>query len=333
MMKQKYWLPALLGMALMTACQDKEQTYRVEGEIAHIDSGMIYLKSCADKTYEVLDSAQITHGRFSFDVPYTESMPYGLSTLRNSRRPLIFFMDKGNVSVSVDEDRQSIQVEGSKTQDIYAENLPLIREKGYNVDSLITAHPNSPVPAFLLMREFSWQLSYDQLCEARSHFAPEMDGTLFINQVDSLIEKLSHLQAGEVAPDFALPDADGNEVKLSSFRGHYTLVDFWASWCPDCRKENPNIVAAYERFHDKGLQILGVSLDRERDPWINAIAKDGLTWTHVTDLQSWKSPVAELYAIRWIPTTYLLDPEGCILSMGLEGEALQDKLQELLGEK
>jgi peroxiredoxin len=157
-----------------------------------------------------------------------------------------------------------------------------------------------------------------------------MEGTVFINQLDSLIEKLGHLQSGEIAPDFSLADAEGNEVALSSLRGHYTLVDFWASWCPDCRKENPNIVAAYERFHAKGLEILGVSLDRERDPWLNAIEKDGLTWTHVTDLQSWKSPVAELYAIRWIPTTYLLDPDGRIISMGLEGEKLQAKLAELL---
>jgi peroxiredoxin len=329
-MKRDYLFSALMGLVALTACQGNDSTYRVEGEIAHKDSGTIYLKSCVDKTYEVVDSAQIVHGKFSFDVPCTESLPLGLSTLRNSRRPLVFFMDKGNVSVSVDEDRQTIQVTGSKTQDIYTENLPLIREKGYSVDSLIQAHPDSPVPAFLLMREFSWQLSYEQLKQARSHFDAKMEGTVFINQLDSLIEKLGHLQSGEIAPDFSLADAEGNEVALSSLRGHYTLVDFWASWCPDCRKENPNIVAAYERFHAKGLEILGVSLDRERDPWLNAIEKDGLTWTHVTDLQSWKSPVAELYAIRWIPTTYLLDPDGRIISMGLEGEKLQAKLAELL---
>jgi peroxiredoxin len=319
-----------MGLVLASACQEKEKTYRVEGEISNIDSGVIYLKSCVDKTYEVLDSAQITHGKFQFNLKVDETLPMGLSTLRNSRRPLVFFMEKGNVDVSLNEDRQSIQVSGSKAQELYEETLPVMREKGFNVDSLIQAHPDSPVPAYLLMREFSWQLSFDQLKQARSHFDAKMDGTVFVNQVDELIEKLSHLQPGEVAPDFALPDSLGNEVKLSNFRGHYTLVDFWASWCPDCRKENPNVVAAYERFHDKGLEILGVSLDRERDPWLNAIAKDGLTWTHVTDLQSWKSPVAELYAIRWIPTSYLLDPDGRVLYQGLEGEELHEKLSELL---
>jgi peroxiredoxin len=329
-MKKEFLFGAVMALGVLSACQQKEPTCHVEGEISHIDSGVIYLKSCVDKTYDVVDSAQIVHGKFQFDVPYDEALPMGLSTLRNSRRPLIFFTENGTVNVSLDEERKAIHVTGSPTQDIYDENLPLIREEGYNVDSLIQAHPDSPVPAFLLMREFSWQLSYDQLKTARSHFDAKMDGSVFLNQVDSLIERLSHLQPGELAPDFALPDSLGNEVKLSQFRGHYTLVDFWASWCPDCRKDNPNIVAAYERFHDKGLQILGVSLDRERDPWLNAIAKDGLTWTHVTDLQSWKSPIAELYAIRWIPTTYLLDPDGRIVVMGLDGEALQEKLAEVL---
>jgi peroxiredoxin len=330
-MKKTNLYASLVGLVLAaSACQNTSTTCHVEGEISHVDSGVIYLKSCVDKTYEVIDSAQITNGKFEFVIPSAESLPYGVSTLRNSRRPLVFFTDKGNLKVNVDEDRQSILVTGSKVHDVYAENLPLIREKGYSVDSLIQAHPDSPVPAFLLMREFSWQLSYEQLKEARSHFDAKMNGTVFLNQVDSLIDKLSHLQPGQVAPDFALADSLGNEVKLSDFRGHYTLVDFWASWCPDCRKENPNVVEAYTRFHDKGLEILGVSLDRERDPWLNAIAKDGLTWTHVTDLQSWKSPVAELYAIRWIPTSYLLDPDGRVISVGLEGEELQAKLAELL---
>jgi peroxiredoxin len=330
-MKRNCLFAAIVGGLLLTACQEKEKNvFRVDGEIANVNSGVIYLKSCEDKTYEVLDSAEIVDGKFQFDVTVTEDLPYGLSTLRSSRHPLIFFMDKADVAVRIDEDAKSIDVKGSETQAVYEENLPLIGVKGYNVDSLIMAHPASSVPAFLLMREFSWQLSYEQLKLARSHFDAKMDGTVFVGQVDSLIAKLGRLQPGELAPDFALPDTEGNSVALSSFRGHYTLVDFWASWCPDCRKENPNIAAAYQRFHEKGLEILGVSLDRERDPWLKAIEKDGLTWTHVTDLQSWKSPVADLYAIRWIPTTYLLDPEGRIIQSGLEGEELQQKLEELL---
>ena len=108
------------------------------------------------------------------------------------------------------------------------------------------------------------------------------------------------------------------------------IVDFWASWCPDCRKENPNIVAAWNKYKDKNFTILGVSLDRKKEPWLAAIEKDQLAWTHVSDLKDWKSDAAVQYAIRWIPMNFLLDPNGVILAVGLEGEALQQKLDEVL---
>ena len=127
-----------------------------------------------------------------------------------------------------------------------------------------------------------------------------------------------------------LNDPDGKPVSLSSLRGKYVLVDFWASWCPDCRKENPNIVAAYKKYQNKNFTVLGVSLDRKKEPWVAAIEKDGLTWTHVSDLQGWDTPVADLYVIKWIPKNYLIDPEGVILASGLEGEALDTKLAEVL---
>ena len=110
----------------------------------------------------------------------------------------------------------------------------------------------------------------------------------------------------------------------------YVLVDFWAAWCPDCRKENPNIVAAWNKYQDKNFAVLGVSLDRNRDQWLAAIEKDGLTWTQVSDLKYWSSDAAVLYCIRWIPMSFLIDPEGKIVAVGLEGEELHNKLEELL---
>ena len=126
------------------------------------------------------------------------------------------------------------------------------------------------------------------------------------------------------------PDVDGNPVSLSSFRGKYVLVDFWAAWCPDCRKENPNIVSAWEKYKNKNFAVLGVSLDRNREQWLAAIEKDKLSWTQVSDLKYWSSDAAVLYCIRWIPMSFLIDPEGKILAIGLEGDELHNKLQELL---
>jgi peroxiredoxin len=135
---------------------------------------------------------------------------------------------------------------------------------------------------------------------------------------------------GKIAPDFSLPDSKGNMVSLSSFRGKYVLVDFWASWCRPCREENPNVVKAYNQFKDKNFTILGVSLDKDKDAWMNAAMKDGLTWTHVSDLQEWSSLVVPLYKIEGIPYNVLLDPSGKIIAESLRGEELEKKLAEIL---
>jgi peroxiredoxin len=150
-------------------------------------------------------------------------------------------------------------------------------------------------------------------------------------QFIEMVEKLKATAIGQVAPEIELPNPDGQLIKLSSLRGKYVLVDFWAKWCGPCRKENPNVVKAYNKYKDKGFEVLGVSLDRNREDWIQAINEDGLTWTQVSDLKYFDSKAANDYNISAIPFSILLDPEGKIIAKNLRGAALDKKLQEVLG--
>lgn len=152
--------------------------------------------------------------------------------------------------------------------------------------------------------------------------------------IQQRINELLTIAVGTTAPEFAVADTKGNIVKLSSFRGKYVLVDFWASWCHPCRAENPNVAKAYQRYKNKNFEVIGISLDVERDKaaWLDAIEKDGLTWINLCDLKGWKTNVAKAYHIQAVPQNFLIDPQGKIIGHNIKGEQLQQTLAKLFGE-
>jgi peroxiredoxin len=171
------------------------------------------------------------------------------------------------------------------------------------------------------------------LAEAATKF-PSHSAIASINKSlqDEEQKAMSASWVGKEAPDFALPDVNGKEVKLSSFKGKYVLVDFWASWCRPCRAENPNVVSAYNQYKDKNFTVLGVSLDRPggKEDWVKAIKDDKLSWTHVSDLKFWESSVIPLYKFDGIPFNVLVDPQGKVIAEALRGPKLEAKLSEVL---
>lgn len=156
------------------------------------------------------------------------------------------------------------------------------------------------------------------------------DNYLVMNLVKKF-EEGRKLAIGQEAPEISLPNPDGEIVKLSSLRGNYVLIDFWAAWCKPCRAENPNVVRMYNEYSSENFEIYGVSLDKTKEAWLKAIEQDVVPWIHVSDLKYWQSEAARLYNVGAIPATFLIDPEGKIIAKNLRGPSLEAKLKEIFG--
>ncbi|TDH27046.1 AhpC/TSA family protein [Segetibacter sp. 3557_3] len=197
------------------------------------------------------------------------------------------------------------------------------------VEAFIKKYPQSPVGPFIIYDRY---ISYPNPELARSMFSMLGDKAKNSNYGKKITEyqRIAAKTGIGASPDFTVADTSGKLFKLSALRGKYVLVDFWASWCVPCRKENPNVVKAYQAFHDKGFEIVGVSLDTKKDAWKKAIEMDSLKWNHVSDLKGWESGIVKEFGITVVPTSFLVGPDGKVMANNLRAEALHKKLGELL---
>lgn len=341
--------------------------YKITADLDGLNDGKAYLNGSVNGDWQIVDSVNVNEGVFVFEG--TVDIPdYYYITFEDKRGQLPVFIENSDISASGHIDSlNKVTINGSSVHDEFiayfdelneywdrfaerrTEWIELKKKKDEDKASVleaeldgiyeeiqqfskdyVTEHPSSYISPFVL-RSVSYGMSGKELSDKLEKLDITLNKSGFVIELTERAKVLSRVAIGKTFLDFTQNDPDGNPVSLSSLVGeNYLLVDFWAAWCGPCRTENPNIVAVYNKYKDKGFDVLGVSLDRNREDWLKAIEDDNLTWTQVSDLNYWQNEASQTYGINSIPANILIDKNGIIVEKNIRGEELRNKISELL---
>lgn len=320
---------AIAAGGMLMADAQKVSILKLSGTLASNHHQKVYLQKYIDRYYEVIDSAVVENGKFSFNKQIALPEIYGLSVSLKAT-PLLVFLDEGDIHVDLNPARgyQESKITGSATHDLY---LKFHKNRDSDLTTFIQQHPHSIVSLYILYREYVSRLSSEEIEQNLDLLDANLQQLSYADILRKVIDSRKVTDIGQQVPDFSISDINGKTVKLSDFIGQgYLLLDFWASWCGPCRKENPNVVEAYNKYHNQGFDVLAVSLDKTKEAWLRGIEEDGLKYHHVSELKFWNSDVARLYGIRSIPSNLLINSEGKIVAKNLRGNELQEVLSQFI---
>ena len=314
-----------------SAAVGKDNTYPFQGSTAEPKFYMLNF-------YDLQQVLVILNNNDQITVDVDGNNPNGAFTMKGSKEveqlekvlKVQHNLQAKSAGLQADFQKAAAKKDDKAKESIQAKFFAMQKEQNEELKKLIT-QGGPTLASWYATNALNPEEEYAFLAPLAPQFEKAFPNSEYVKDFSAKIAQYKNaVQVGQSAPEITLTSPEGKPVSLSSLRGKYVLIDFWASWCGPCRQENPNVVKMYNKFKGRNFEIYGVSLDREKEKWTQAIAQDGLSWVHVSDLKFWQSAGAEAYGVRSIPATFLLDPNGKVIAKNLRGQALEARLAEIL---